>query len=484
MKLPKKFRPLIAALGALIVIGVAYLLIITLTPPPPEKEEEPRADSYQMVKYELKDLDHVTLSFADGYEYTIQLTHKSSSSRSYAIVGKEEYDFNFTSLSTACMSMSSITTTKFIEADADFSKYGLDHPQAVAVITGVDGTSTKLTLGDTTAVGSYTYCVKNDERDVYMLSSYVTRYLLQKDYAYRNLSVTKYSEESPTEEISAFSMSDHDQPIFAYRYLTDEEMEANPDRSVRLWMTYPIEYSLNDVTLTNELINSMLMLSAKAVVEDAPADLAKYGLTSDLTVLEFTNMDGTYVKLTMSQPHDDGLRYGLLSGQNSVFSFKAEDFEFVSKFDYTKTLYRLLWMYNITDLAGFDLTAHGVTYNIELFDPTKEEKDNEGKTFHATFNGKELREENCRRLYVRVLSPSVYDLADPNTEVAAEPDWSAVIHFDTGRADETIAFYKMNARQYAAYRNGKPTGFFVNLIDLQDIDEAIDLILRGELIPS
>ena len=27
----------------------------------------------------------------------------------------------------------------------------------------------------------------------------------------------------------------------------------------------------------------------------------------------------------------------------------------------------------------------------------------------------------------------------------------------------------MNARQYAAYRNGKPTGFFVNLIDLQDI---------------
>ena len=40
MKLPKKFRPLIAALGALIVIGVAYLLIITLTPPPPEKEEE------------------------------------------------------------------------------------------------------------------------------------------------------------------------------------------------------------------------------------------------------------------------------------------------------------------------------------------------------------------------------------------------------------------------------------------------------------
>ncbi len=57
------------------------------------------------------------------------------------------------------------------------------------------------------------------------------------------------------------------------------------------------------------------------------------------------------------------------------------------------------------------------------------------------------------------------------------------MHFDTGRADETIAFYRMNARQYAAYRNGEPTGFYVNLLDLQKIDEALAIIASGDLIP-
>ena len=33
----KKFRPLVIALGALILVGAAYLLIVKLIPPPPEE---------------------------------------------------------------------------------------------------------------------------------------------------------------------------------------------------------------------------------------------------------------------------------------------------------------------------------------------------------------------------------------------------------------------------------------------------------------
>ncbi|MEA4823399.1 MAG: DUF4340 domain-containing protein [Clostridiaceae bacterium] len=484
MKLPKKFKPLIFALGALILVGAAYLLIVNLTPEPVEDEQTNNTQYYQMTDYELKNLDHITFTFDDGYTYTIKLTHKSETSRTYSIEGKAQYSFDTSSLSTACLSMASISTSKFIGEDMqDLTAYGLDKPAVVVEFEGTDGAKTKLTLGSTSAVGTYTYAMKDDSTDVYMLSSYVTKYLLARDTFYRKLTLLTLDSEAPVNDVAGLTITNRDEEMFSYKYLSDEEMEQNPDLSVRLLMTYPFENQLNEATLSTYLLNYLVDVTADSVVEDAPKDLAKYNLTSDLTVFEWTLMDGTTGKLTLSQPTEDGIRYGYASGIDSVLSFDAEDFAFIDTFNYKMTLYRLLWTYSIKDLSGFDVNAHGETYEVRLFDPTTEEAD-AGQTFWATFDGEELREENARRLYVRVLSPSVYDLTDESMEVSGEPEWSAVIHFDTGRADETIAFYQINSRQYAAYRNGEPTGFYVNLIDLQAIDTAIQTIQAGDLIPS
>ncbi len=485
MKLPKKYKPLVLALGALILVGAAYLLIINLIPEPVEEEETSTAEYYKITDYALKNLDHITFTYDDGYSYTIKLTHKSETSRTYAIEGKPQYSFDTSAISTACLSMSSISTSKRIGEDVqDLSPYGLDNPTAVIEFEGTDGTKTKVTLGSASAIGSYTYALKDDSRDVYMLSSYVTKYLLSRDTDYRELELLSLNEETPTEDLQSLSIIHHDEPMFAYRVLTDAEMEENPDIASRLMMTVPFENQLNDATLSTYLLSYLMSVKATGVAEDAPQDLARYGLTSDLTVLEWTLSDGTTTgKLTLSQPTEDGIRYGYAQGIDSVLTFNAADFDFLDTFNYKRTLYRLLWTYSIKELAGFDVTAHGETHEIRLFDPTTEESD-AGQTFWATFDGEELREENARRLYVRVLSPSVYDLTDETTEIADTPEWSAVIHFDTGRADETIEFYQINSRYYAAYRNGEPTGFYVNLIDLQAIDTAIEIIQEGDLIPS
>ena len=478
----KKFRPLIIALGALILVGAAYLLIVNLIPDPPEEVKE-STEYLKLTEYELKGLDHVTFHHRDGYEFTLRLTHKSETSRTYSIDGKSQFDFLSSNLASAAMSLASISSSRLIsENETNLAQYGLDDPKVVAEFEGTNGVKVKLSVGNDTPVGTYTYVMKDDIPNVYLLSSYSSRYLTQKDYAYRDLAFLSLNAETPVEDLKHFAMADHDEPIFAYDYLTVEEVEAREDLSTNLVMSYPFENQLNDSSLTDNLLTHLTNLNATEVVEDFPKDLARYGLDKDLTVLEWTLQDGTETKLSLSQPNEDGVRYGRKDGVDSVYAFKAEDFDFVSKFDYTKTLYRLLWMYNITELAGFDVTAHGETHEIRLFDPTKDEQE-EGKEFWATIDGEPLREENCRRLYIRVLSPSIYDLTDTVADAAAEPDWSAVVHFDTGRADETIAFYRINARQYAAYRNGEPTGFYVNLLDLQKIDEALATIASGDLIP-
>ncbi len=481
----KKFRPLVIALGALILVGAAYLLIVKLVPPPPE-EEKTSYEYLELTDFQLKNLDHVDFHFRDGYEYTIQLTHKSESSRTYAIVGKSQFDYDYSSLASACMSLADMSSSRLVsENEQNLAQFGLDDPFSTVTIVGTDGTSFRIHMGNDVHVGSYTYAMPDGTRDVYLLSSYVGKYLKQKDYSYRKLEFLSLNEETPAEDLRSVGLADHDEEIFAYTYYDADEIdELYPDFSTTLVMTYPFVNQLNDSTLTDYLLQYLVNIRASEVVEDFPKDLAEYGLDKDVTVLRWAlQSDKVEHELTLSQPNEDGKRYGMAAGTDSVYLFNASLFDFVDTFDYTKTIYRNLWMYNIKELEGFDVTAHGVTYEVRLFDPTQDEED-EGKTFWATIDGKELREENARRLYMRVLSPSAYDLMDENVTPAAEADWSAVIHFDTGREDETIAFYKINARQYAAYRNGEPTGFYVNLLDLQDIDRALEIIAEGDLIPN
>ena len=296
--------------------------------------------------------------------------------------------------------------------------------------------------------------------------------------------IISLDEEAPETGLTGLTLVRHGEEVFSYRLYDDEEMKQYPDFTVRLVMTYPFVNQLNDAMLNELLLSNLVNISAKEIIEDWPKDLAKYGLDADVDVLTWTLADtGEEKQLTLSQPTEDGIRYGMMRGMDSVLTVGADKFEFIEKFDYTRALYRTLWSYNIKDLAGFDVNAHGEVHEIRVYDPTKEESE-AGAEFWATFDGEELREENARRLYIRVLSPGLYDLTDAEVDTSVEPDWSCVIHFDSDRADETIAFYRLNGRQYAAYRNGKPTGFYVNTVDLQEIDRALEIIKEGDLIPN
>ena len=77
MKLPKKYKPLVLALGALILVGAAYLLIINLIPEHVEEEETSTAEYYKITDYALKNLDHITFTYDDAL--VAFLTHKSFS---------------------------------------------------------------------------------------------------------------------------------------------------------------------------------------------------------------------------------------------------------------------------------------------------------------------------------------------------------------------------------------------------------------------
>jgi len=481
----KKFRPLVIALCCLLVVGVGYALVLALVPDLVE-ENFVLPDYSTITPYELKTLDRIEFSFDDGYEYTIDLGRDTSANRSFAIAGKEQFHYDESSLSNACLAIASISTSRSYAEDAmESAVYGLDDPRAVIDVYGIDGTSVRILVGDPTRVADFCYVQKEGDDAVYMVSGYTAKYLTNTDHAYRSRVIFSYTDkEYIFSDINAIDISKGDEPFFSYHVGTEEEMEAQPyGLAVSAYMTEPIEYPISQDRLVDRILTNIVSLTANAIVEDEPKDLSKWGLDGD-NLLHFvvTNVDGSKIDLTLSEPTEDGLRYGIMAGVNSVYEFDESDFAFLDGFHYKEVLYNLFWSFSITECNAVELTVDGDTHRMEFFDPNTDEKE-AGKTFWATFDGEELREENCRTLFAYMLYPKIYDLVPEDYVPAGDPACVLMIETEDG-VEHEIELYAINERQFAAYLDGVETGFLVKKDAITNIIDCIDIILEGDLIPA
>lgn len=481
----KKFRPLVIALCCLLVVGIGYALILALVPDLVE-ETYVLPEYSTITPYEIKTLDRIEFSFDDGYEYTIALGQDATLNRSFSIEGKSQFYYDESSLSNACLAIASISTSRSYAEDAmESSVYGLDNPRAVIDVYGTDGTSVRILVGDPTRVADYCYVQKEGDDAVYMVSGYTAKYLTNTDHAYRSRVIFAYTDEdSIFSEIDAIDISVGDEPVFSYHVGTEEEMEAQPyGLAVSAYMTEPIEYPISKDRLLDEFLTNIVSLTANAIVEDEAKDLSKWGLDSD-NLLHFvvSNTDGTRIDLTLSEPTEDGLRYGIMAGVNSVYEFDESDFAFLDDFHYKNVLYKLFWSFSIMDCSVAEITYNGTTHRMEFFDPTTDETE-AGETFWATFDGKELREENCRILFGYMLSPTIYDLVPEGYVPSGDPTCVLMIQTDDG-VKHDIELYAINERQFAAYLDGVETGFLVKKDAISNITKSVDIILEGDLITS
>ena len=95
----------------------------------------------------------------------------------------------------------------------------------------------------------------------------------------------------------------------------------------------------------------------------------------------------------------------------------------------------------------------------------------------VTLDGEPIVETNGRRLYIKVLSPNMYDFVGEEQK-PGEIKYSLKITYQTGE-EFTLDLARLNERQYAAILNGKDTGFYVNVNDLHDLEKAVLKVKDG-----
>jgi len=479
----KKFRMLIAAAIALVLCIAAYFIVINVIPEP-EAEVKEKLPTYYLTNIKTTDFDRIDIELADGYKYAIIATTASnangSSVRTYMIEDKAQYAFDRDTIGSALVSMCQISVSSILDENpTDLSVYGLKNPISRVTITPYEGDPVTVLVGDQTPVGSNYYAMVEGKPEVYMIGSYVAKYMINTEKQYREMGFINFTE--PASEIRSVMVTENDEPLIGVRVMTQEEIEAIDMTSVSTQLLAPVEHTGNDSMILQEFLPKIKTISAISIVEDGTENAEKYGLTENTTVVEIEGVDGSKKKVTLSQPDASGYRYGIIAGINSILLFNSSDFDFIYT-DYTRLMYKLVWIHNIENVERVEMDLKGEKHTLDMefyIDPNEpvEEGEEPEKHLNATLDGKEISETNGRRLFIRILSPLIYDMAD-ESEKRGDIEYSLTVYYADGQ-EYTMDFARLNERQYVAIRDGEDTGFYVNVKDLTTIADAIVQIESG-----
>jgi hypothetical protein len=208
------------------------------------------------------------------------------------------------------------------------------------------------------------------------------------------------------------------------------------------------------------------------VVEDNPSDLSKYGLDKPAKI-EFTGTDGTQCTLLIGSENEDGARYIMKDGINSVM-LSDSDFSFldVSKIDIISSF---TWIYNIDDVVKAEYNLDGEKHVLDI------DSDSANKKFVVSLDGGEVSEDNARRLYQR--SISIFIAGEiPEGTTWGSPKYTITFTFRSG-GSRTMELCPINDRQYAVVFDSKAE-FYVNVKDIENLVKGFEINAAGDEIPS
>lgn len=164
------------------------------------------------------------------------------------------------------------------ELPADLAPFGLVEPATTITLTVKDGTVPPIRIGKNTAIGAKTYVRKGDEPKIYLTPSTIQTSVNKQARDLRDKSLLSFKDE----EVQRVEIA---KAGGATTTLVRKDAEA--------WVLEPGGLPA-DPTEVRSYLSSLRTTRATDFPDDAPSDLAKYGLeTPRLTVTVATGTDGT-----------------------------------------------------------------------------------------------------------------------------------------------------------------------------------------------
>ncbi len=432
----------------LVIVGAIAAMIVAIVLLQSRTTDEPAAPAFDWT---ADDPDRVTLLQTardqivrievETPEQTLVIERRDDGS--FRPRFAHDVAFNTTQVNRVVGNATSVSSRRLIGEVDNTAEYGFDAPRArIRVVTADEEHS--LIVGAMTPARDAFYVMRPDDPNVYsVFSSWINPFLTTTD-ALRVRTLPQIATDA-LERIRISTLGGR--LIEAYRRGLAEEADVELGFASYL-VTSPFArvYQANTNWL-EELSQQVPQLRIGRFVDDAPTNLARYGLDPPRATIEVSDADNT-LSLRIGDQTEGG-RYAMREGLPSVFVLSGAE-PIVSVRPYA-TISAFALILNIDLIDSFVVEAPGERFVGQIERTEIDGEDEPEERF--LLNGTEIADRQFRRLYQWAIGLMVD--AEGATRTVGEPTATITYNFVDDSPSRSVSFIQENQNFHAVVRDGQ-----------------------------
>ncbi|MBR5405255.1 MAG: DUF4340 domain-containing protein [Oscillospiraceae bacterium] len=471
----KQVKGLLAACGALAVLGGGLAALKLTEKPAEESSVDDHMDPHAGILWELDSSDvisRVDITMPDGRSYAVNRKIEKEEQNNngsdettqteitnYYLEGLEDLPMDTVSIRTLATRSYSASANSVVEEHPtaeDLKKFGLDKATVVK-FTADNADPVEFYIGARTPKGEY-YLRCKDNETVYAVSGPTVEPFLRDANYYLGKTVTKEQDSEDTVKVKSVRVDRKDLEYSIY--LTYDSYYAENDKNgvASLYvMQEPIPCLLN-VDRSSGITHGFYGLNAAEVICPHPteAQLSEYGFDDPFMTATMETDNGktsvfrlgkTYEPADSTEETPKTYYYGWLDSVNCVYGFAPDDISFdnVTAEDITaKTVVdNYVW-----DIGSLVYTAGDLKLDFKGMGESKDD-------YVLKLNGQEADPERFRLLYTYLLNTAAEELVLEEVTPEGEPLVTVDLEQQDGKHNARIAFYDAGSRKAYISVNGR-----------------------------
>lgn len=433
----KKIIYLVMAVLILAALIAAYIFALNENTPN-NTAGESNAASSEISIYKNNSITNVDIKNSKA-EYTIKLNNDS-----YTLLGYENNSISQSDLKHIFTLLSDIAADKLVEKNsADITKYGLDRPEATAVINN----ETRLNIGSLSPDKKYRYINIEGNNNVYMLSKGYAELLMQDIDKLIDYTVTSIK----AQNVNYVSIKNKNKPeILITADKSNEALKSYVSASGlnALIMASPLKDAVVYPTnMQDSLLSDLDTMTVSGVAEFNKNDLNKYGLDDPNTEITLKDNDET-LTLKTGNSVDEKNVYALINDRPEIYIMTKASFNAFENADIMDFIQSFISLYPRSAVNSVDIITKNASHKIELKaeGDNKIAVDNEGvkRDNRNTYIDNKLIDKDAFGDFYEMLAGISFDSIEYNSDIKGDtPEFTITYNLSDGKKDVN-EFYNYN----------------------------------------
>lgn len=463
---------LIAVIGAVVVLALAaaYVLVNNLKTKDDGTGTDDSASAFEIYSISEENFKEIEIYnssesfiFTKAEETEVNAEGKESVRTVYVCNERPNIILSQTKIKNMLYDFYSFYVKKLITEDMTRAEeYGFSETSPYALVTDINGVSTRLILGGKSPVDNSYYVMKEGENKIYLMSG-------SKAASFNN-GFSEYRERTlgvmDSNTLLSFSVTDKGKRIIGIRYKNENDKEVVTTDLTTYVMTYPYTGTVR-IDPFSKMMEPFTDVVVEDFVEDSLDNLSRYGLDNPLMAV-LQDVDGNVHRLQFGNTDEKGNVYTLYNDYKLVFTTTPEMYNAVKDIDPFEYVEKFANIYSIDDVSNVTVSAEGRTYSLDI------KKLSDDKSEYK-INGKEAVEDGFKSVYQSVIGLMITG----ETDTPKRDSEYAVIEFafNNGDAKKRTVIYEYDERNYGVLKNDGTYGLTLkknvaNMLDmLKELDE-------------